>query len=220
MRAVSLLLSDDNLLVIENHYIGAVLDKNQFDTFYAEHLRTYSAKSFEFIAKDLGVQIKSIQFPKRYGGNIRVYMSRNSRLDFAIEQIQEVDFINRFMNIQSTYDSWRLRSLEKIETLLLAGPLIGKSCPARSVMLYSSLEMSIEKMSRVYEHPNSPKIGFCVPGTSIPIVSDDLLINDGAKNMILWSWHIAYELIPYLKNLGFKGDIWAPLPEFRLLESI
>jgi hypothetical protein len=46
------------------------------------------------------------------------------------------------------------------------------------------------------------------------------LINDSAKNMILWSWHIAYELIPYLKNLGFKGDIWAPLPEFRLLESI
>lgn len=220
IRAVSLLLTNDNLLVIENHYIGSVLEKNQFDTFYAEHLRTYSAKSFEFIARDLDVEIRSIQYPKRYGGNIRVYMSRNASHDKLVEFHDEESFTSRFESIQMTYDTWRARSLDQIDTLLTLGPLIGKSCPARSVMLYSSLEMNENKMLRVYEHPNSPKIGFCVPGTNIPIVSDEFLINDRGMNLILWSWHIAYEILPYLKDIGFRGDVWAPLPEFRLVDSL
>lgn len=220
IKAVSLLLSDDNLLVIENHYIGSVLEKNQFDTFYAEHLRTYSAKSFDYIARDLNVEIKSVQFPRRYGGNIRVYMSRNTSLKKLVEDRFEDGFVDKFESIQTTYDKWKAHSLEQIDLLLQAGPLIGKSCPARSVMLYSSLEMSESKMPRVYEHPDSPKIGFCVPGTNIPIVSDELLKEDRTPNLILWSWHIAYEILPYLKNIGFRGDVWTPLPEFRLVETL
>ena len=40
------LVSDETYLIIENHYMGAVIKKNQFDTFYHEHPRTYSATSF------------------------------------------------------------------------------------------------------------------------------------------------------------------------------
>jgi hypothetical protein len=218
--AVSLLLNDTNLLVIENHYLGSVLEKNQFDTFYAEHIRTYSAKSFEFIAKRLNVEIKSIQFPKRYGGNIRVYLSRNPKYLKDDSIVGEDDFPERYKEIQKTYDLWLTDSLSKLDKILIGGPLVGKSCPARSVMLYSSLKMDSNKMSVVYEHPSSPKIGFCVPGTEIPIVSDSFLGEEANPNMILWSWHIAYELIPYLKEIGYKGNIWTPLPEFTLLATL
>jgi D-mycarose 3-C-methyltransferase len=220
IEAVSILLTDDNLLVIENHYLGSVLDKNQFDTFYAEHIRTYSASSFKFIAQDLDIEIKSIQYPRRYGGNIRVYMSRRSAALGEVLLIDESDYSERFTKIQSTYDSWLLNSKNEIDQILKNGPLVGKSCPARSVMLYSSLEMNLEKMTAVYEHPNSPKIGFCVPGTSIPIVSDVGLAREKSQNMILWSWHISYEILPYLKDTGYKGKIWTPLPQFSLLESL
>ena len=47
------LVSDETYLIIENHYMGAVIKKNQFDTFYHEHPRTYSATSFFHIAKNL-----------------------------------------------------------------------------------------------------------------------------------------------------------------------
>ncbi len=220
IEAVSLLLDQNNLLVIENHYLGSVLEKNQFDTFYAEHIRTYSATSFEFIAKKLNVEIKSIQFPRRYGGNIRVYMSRNPKYLTEKENVDEANFPQRFTRIQSTYDRWLGNSLDQIEQILKNGPLLGKSCPARSVMLYSSLEMNLEKMPAVYEHPRSPKLGFCVPGTSIPIVSDAMLGQEESQDMILWSWHIAYEIIPYLKEIGFKGNVWSPLPTFHLLDKL
>ncbi|HEV8493092.1 MAG TPA: class I SAM-dependent methyltransferase, partial [Candidatus Angelobacter sp.] len=70
--AVKVLAGERTILVIENHYLGSVLAGNQFDTFYHEHPRTYSFRSFEFIAKSLGGEVLLATFPKRYGGNIRV----------------------------------------------------------------------------------------------------------------------------------------------------
>jgi Lon-like protease BrxL-like, ATPase domain len=69
--ALKELMSAGTMLVIENHYLGAVLDRHQFDTFYHEHPRTYSLKSFKRIAQSLGATLSVVEFPTRYGGNIR-----------------------------------------------------------------------------------------------------------------------------------------------------
>ena len=45
-KSVENLMHENSILVIENHLFGAILEKNQFDTFYHEHPRTYSLKSF------------------------------------------------------------------------------------------------------------------------------------------------------------------------------
>ena len=74
LAAVRSLMSAKTLLVVENHYLGAVLDRYQFDTFYHEHPRTYSLTSFRYIAQTLGADVVAAEFPARYGGNIRVMM--------------------------------------------------------------------------------------------------------------------------------------------------
>lgn len=63
VAALRSLAGPKTLLVIENHYLGAVLDRYQFDTFYHEHPRTYSLTSFLRIAKSLGSQVVSADFP-------------------------------------------------------------------------------------------------------------------------------------------------------------
>ncbi len=74
LTALRLLMSPKTLLIIENHYLGAVLERHQFDTFYHEHPRTYSLTSFRYIAETLQAHIVAAEFPARYGGNIRVMM--------------------------------------------------------------------------------------------------------------------------------------------------
>ena len=39
----------NTLIIIENHYLGEVIKKTQFDTFYHEHPRTYSLKNHSLI---------------------------------------------------------------------------------------------------------------------------------------------------------------------------
>jgi SAM-dependent methyltransferase len=83
-------LKKDGLLIIENHYLGSVLKGNQFDTFYHEHPRTYSALSFIHIAKILGLKLTDFKFTSRYGGNIRVFISNkeNYNKDFLDKTIK------------------------------------------------------------------------------------------------------------------------------------
>ena len=57
-----------------------IIKKKQFDTFYSEHLRTYSLNSFLFIAKNLNMNVEFVEFPSRYGGNIRVFLNKKDNL--------------------------------------------------------------------------------------------------------------------------------------------
>ena len=45
------LMNNDSVLMIENHYMPFEIKYNQFDTFYHEHLRTYSFKSLIYLLK-------------------------------------------------------------------------------------------------------------------------------------------------------------------------
>lgn len=211
------IISDETLIVIENHYLGSIIEQNQFDTFYHEHPRTYSIKSFDFISNQLDVGILEILFPKRYGGNIRVIMSKQIRK--KKEDILEDKFIlSDFQKIQSHYESWNTDSKKIIEDLISSGyKFNGKSLPARGVMLINSLDITKSFMPKVFEQNFSPKVGNYVPGTDIYIDKDENLTGD---NLIIWSWHVVEEIISYLKKIEFKGSIWKPLPRFEKVVEI
>lgn len=217
LNNLALLISDSTTLVIENHYLGSILSRNQFDTFYHEHPRTYSLRSFEFIAKSLNLCITDVHFPSRYGGNIRVSMKRlGVPADLSDFQRQEEGFIDAFSALQSEYDQWRIKASKTLEALLSKGVVYGKALPGRAVMLINSLELNNEKMPVVFEQPSSPKVGNYVPSTKIQVLSDELIPSYDPQVLIVWSWHIVDEITQYLNSLGYRGEIWVPLPEFTL----
>jgi hypothetical protein len=64
-------------------------------------------------------------------------------------------------------------------------------------------------LSAVYEKPGSRKIGHYVPGTRIPICSDDefSVSSNGEAPVINLAWHIGDEIRAYMRSRGFKGRI-------------
>jgi SAM-dependent methyltransferase len=223
LSALRILLKDSTVLVIENHYLGSVLGKSQFDTFYHEHPRTYSAKSFAFIAESLELQVSKLEFPKRYGGNIRVTLSSQPPAGVSIQnELMESEsiFVEQFVQMQVTYDEWRESSIKTLNKILGDGVIFGKSLPGRAVMLISSLGISESEMPKLFEQPTSPKIGHYVPGTHIEICSDAEIMQYKPKRIIVWAWHIAEEVTNYLSEIGFRGEIWVPLPTFALYKVL
>ncbi len=216
--ALKQLIGPETVLVIENHYLGSILKDKQFDTFYHEHPRTYSAKSFWNIANQLGLSILELEFPKRYGGNIRVSLGKTTNTAVPTPKLPNEDEFNlQFESLQSEFENWVTRTKEDIYALASKGAFVGKALPARAVMLISCLGLDSDVMPYVFEQPNSPKIGHYVPGTRIEIVSDADLVKSAHSRVVLWSWHIAEEVSKYLRALGFNGQIWVPLPEFSQL---
>ena len=219
LAALAELVGPDTLVVIENHYLGSIIESKQFDSFYHEHPRTYSVNSFVVIAKRLGLNINHIEFPARYGGNIRVTMAMNLDIYDNLSELinSESTFPEKFELLQSEYGQWIQNSAIVLDELFSQGQFMGKSLPARAVMLITSLGITENEMPYVFEKPGSPKIGSYVPGTRIQIRSDDELEDFNAYPIILWAWHISAEVVGYLKDKNYSGAIYTPLPNFKEL---
>jgi len=216
LKNLKALINKDTVLIIENHYLGSILKKNQFDTFYHEHPRTYSLKSFNFIAKKLNVNILKVQFPKRYGGNIRVILGRQKTKEskkISSLILEEKKFIKGFQKMNILIKNWKIKKLNQIKKLYLKnGKLIAKAFPGRAAILIKLLDLNENYISAVYEKPNSKKIGYYVPGTKIPILSDNLLFKKIKQKkisiIINLAWHLSKEIKNYLRSKKYKKIIF------------
>jgi hypothetical protein len=221
LDSLKIVMHSETVLVIENHYLGAVIDNYQFDTFYHEHPRTYSLKSFIGIAENLKMTLFKADFPSRYGGNIRVYIGGNKIMsDREVQDLKNVisnekHFDKSLLDMQKYIEVWKIYMKERIQRLVNEhGPLPAKAFPGRAAILIKLLGLDENSISVVYEKPGSMKIGHYLPGTNIPIKSDDELMKSSFPPVIInLAWHISKEIHNYLGNQGFDGqiiDIYSP----------
>ena len=214
LRAINVLRHPATSIMIENHYLGAVLERQQFDTFYHEHPRTYSYGSFMKIADTLGMQVGLAQFPSRYGGNIRVLL-HSPEGDSAIAHDKadeigrsEANFFKDFRTLAANIDQWHNAKSDEIAAAVnLYGPLVAKAFPGRAAIPIKMLGIDQSMVSAVYEKPQSDKIGHYVPGTRIPILSDEFILNNHHEDspIVNLAWHIAQEIQDYMQIQGYQG---------------
>ncbi len=191
---------------MENHYLGAVLDSYQFDTFYHEHPRTYSFSSFLAIAKRLGKNIEHISFPSRYGGNIRVIIGPGQPIRQNMEDIinRERGFYRRFSDMRSVITCWINDKEKLLESVRgVDGKIYAKAFPGRAAIMIKMLGLTSKDIAAVFEKNGSMKIGHFVPGTQIPIRGDDeiLAIIPQPRRILNLAWHIRSEIKSYLDNI-------------------
>jgi SAM-dependent methyltransferase len=210
ISSLKTILSENGILIIENHYLGSVLDKNQFDTFYHEHPRTYSLKSFSFIADKLKRKIKHYSFPKRYGGNIRVVIGNDTfKSDNNEYFLDESKFKIKFDNMNQNIINWKKNKKNIIMDIYEKyGPIPAKAFPGRAAILVKLLGLNEKIISAVFEQDSSPKVSHFVPGTRIPIKKDlDLFSRNMDLPILNLAWHIPNEIKNYLKKNGYSGEI-------------
>ena len=206
------LMGPDTKLAIENHYLGAVVDRAQFDTFYHEHPRTYSYRSFDYIAKKLGRVIERVEFPERYNGNIRVVMG--SGVAAGPIDRDESGFLDGVRKMAPQIDEARRAIRGRLEALAAEhGPLPAKAFPGRAAILIHAFGLDETLIDATYERSSSPKIGNYVPGTRIEIRDEAEFFRDRMDSPVLvnLAWHIQAEIERYMRGQGFDGKI---LPVF------
>ena len=207
LNNLKILMGPQTVLVIENHYLGAILDYGQFDTFYHEHPRTYSFTSFGYIAKSLGCNLMDVQFVSRYGGNIRVYIGPGKSSDINVD---ESHFRNMFNTMSDSMMSWIAETRSAIDARVeKAGKLRAKAFPGRAAIMIKLLGLDDSKISSVYEIKGSIKVGHYVPGTRIPIQPEAALYleQDQTEPILNLAWHIPTEVRVNLVKNGYQGEV-------------
>lgn len=213
IRALKIVMHKKSILIIENHYLGAVIDKFQFDTFYHEHPRTYSCTSFSFIADSLGLQIGEVDFPSRYNGNIRViYVPKHNKIKLPhLEELFEREklFGSALKAMAKKIGPWQKQKRANIENIVKEhGKLSAKAFPGRAAILVKMLDLDVDLIKATYEKPQSGKINHYIPGTRIPIFSDEgFNLSEEKIPLINFAWHISDEIRSYMRDRGYKGPI-------------
>jgi len=207
------LMKPETKLIVENHYLGSVVARNQFDTFYHEHPRTYSARSFDHIARKLGLNIESLEFPPRYNGNIRVVMGNGAAAE--TKSVDESGFIEALLamsgKIALAREAIRAELLGFVEKY---GPLPAKAFPGRAAILIHNFGIDETIIDAAYERTGSPKIGHYIPGTRIEIRDEaEFFANRmAAPVMVNLAWHIHGEIERFMRGKGYEGRL---LPVFE-----
>ncbi len=205
---LKILIGPDTTLVIENHYLGAVLRTDQFDTFYHEHPRTYSHRSFEFIANTLGLNLFDAQYVSRYGGNIRAFIGNKKPMPSTKDK--ESIFLNQFKEMNENIKIWQKETKSFIENYVKKnGKLRAKAFPGRAAIMIKMLNLNEDHISAVYEIKGSIKVNHYIPGTRIPILPEaDLYAKDNQDKLILnLAWHLPNEVRQNLSKNNYTGDV-------------
>jgi hypothetical protein len=219
------LLGEKGVFVSESHYLIGLLDRLQYDTIYHEHLRYYSLHSLRYLLHMHGLEVFHARRIPTHGGSIRVYAARKGDYPVreSVEQILRAEprgsqMTERLEHFRRDVMLSKLRLLAMLADIKAAGGRVGGiSAPSRASTLVTYVGLDDAVVDYVVEIKGSLKIGKYMPGTLIPVVEESRLFQDQPDYALIFSWHIAEELVPKLRERGYKGKFLVPLPEPRIL---
>jgi hypothetical protein len=221
------LLARDGVFISESHYLLPLIETLQYDTIYHEHLRYYSLHSLKYLLELHGLEVFHARRIPTHGGSIRVYAARKGtcpvRETVGRLLAEEAPVVLKKENLLKFKENVMLSKL-KLMSLLHSikqegGTIYGISAPSRASTLIHYTGIDDGTIDRVLEVKGSHKIGNYVPGTLIPIEEESCLFTDQPEYALLLSWHIADELMPKLRQRGFRGEFIIPLPEPRIIHD-
>ena len=226
MDGITNLIDDDGYYAFENHYIMEILDKLQYDTFYHEHLRTYSLLSLIKLFEMYNLCLFDAQIVSRYGGSIRCIVSKKERkkTDRLVELLKREKHA-LIDNCEQTYKNFKSKVVKsKIDLMNLITKLksegktiVAKSCPARAVVLLSYCGLNDKHLDYVAEQPTSLKLNYYIPGTNLKIIEDSILTKEEPDYILLLAWHLSQPIIDKWKKRGIKSKFIVPLPEVKII---
>ncbi len=225
IESILTLLDENGVFISESHYLLSLVETLQYDTIYHEHLRYYSVRSLQYLLKMHGLEVIHARRIPTHGGSVRVYAARNGRFavrpsvaDISAEEDRaglDAEDLHGFKSkvVQSKLDLYGLLRDIKRQGHRVYG--IGAPSRASTLIQYVGLDDGI--LDCVLEIKGSLKIGKYMPGTLIPVLEESVLYKEQPEYVLLLSWHIADELIPKLREKGYKGKYIIPLPTPKIV---
>lgn len=214
-------LDERGVFVSESHYLLDLIGALQYDTVYHEHLRYYSLHSLKFLLDKHGLEIFHVRRIPTHGGSIRVFAARKGQcaVDPSVSNQLEAERRAGLLDPE-TYRRFAADVMQsKLDLMSLlrdvkagGGRIYGIGAPSRASTLIAYTGLDHDIIDCVLEIRGSHKIGKYMPGTRIPVLEESALFSDQPEFALLFSWHIAGELMPKLTRKGYRGEYIVPLP--------
>ncbi len=223
------LLAADGVFIVEVPHAADLLEHNEFDTIYHEHLSEFSVRSVVELYRDCGLQVYDVEALEVHGGSMRVW---GQRTDGPRQQTAAVD---RWLSGEKarglfepdTYDAFRKRVealretlREQIASLRASGKRVAAyGAPAKGMTLLAYCGFGPEDIAYVVDR--SPlKQGRFTPGTDIAIVPPERIVTDPPDVLLVLAWNYLDEIrVQQADFIGRGGRFLVPIPVPRFVDG-
>ena len=227
MEGIKILIGAQGIFIFEVPYLLDLIKKLEFDTVYHEHLSYFSILPIINLIEHFDLEIFDIQKQNVHGGTIRIFVSKknNFKIKDNVKKFIKLEYEFGINNIK-TYENFSndIKNLKnKIVELLQKlknekKSLFGYGASAKGNVLLNYCNIDYNILDYIID--TTPlKQGKFTPGTHIPIVSPDKIIDKGDGCLaLLLAWNFADEIMNNLKNFKRNGGKFIiPIPHPKII---
>ncbi|WP_259241397.1 class I SAM-dependent methyltransferase [Rheinheimera pacifica] len=209
VSGISLLLSDNGAVSLEFPHLLNLLTQCQFDTIYHEHYSYLSLHTVQTILHTAGLRVFDVEQLPTHGGSLRLWCCHQQAQYETYDSLQQVLALETQARLTSpvAYHGFQQRVVgiaTKLKDFLQQCHAEGKTVAAygaaakgNTLLNYAGIDSRL--LPVVYDAAKS-KQGKFLPGSHIPIVSPDLLVNNPPDVVIILPWNIADEIKAQLRQ--------------------
>jgi hypothetical protein len=210
-----MLLKDGGVFTCEFPHLLNLISKHQFDTIYHEHFSYLSFGTVVNIFAKNGLSVFDVERLGTHGGSLRVFAQRSdtgiNQVSAKVEELiteennagmTTIDFYRGFQEYAEKVKNDFLRFLidKKNEGKVVVG--YGAAAKGNTLLNFAGVRSDLIK----YVVDRSPhKQGKYLPGSRIPIVSEDRLMSDKLDFVVIFPWNLSVEIADQLKYLSSNG---------------
>lgn len=205
------LLKPDGTITLEFPHVMRLIEQSQFDTIYHEHFSYLSLFTVNHIFRSTGLRIYDVEQLNTHGGSLRIYGCHNEDIrptkKSVIELLkEESEFglcdIDTYKNFQSKANKIKDELLSfLIEQKRLGQKVVAYGAAAKGNTLLNYAGVKPDLLPFVYDAAPA-KQGKYLPGSHIPILSPDFLMNESPSYLIVLPWNILSEVVNLNINLS------------------
>ena len=227
IKGFYILLKPGGVATFEFPHLMQMIGQNQFDTIYHEHFSYLSLTAVIQIFSVNGLSVFDVEELGTHGGSLRVFAQRK---DSGIQPITNnvAELLDREtaagINRSEYYQEFQQHA-DKVKNDFLTFLLEAK-CQGKKVAAYGAAAKGNTLMNYAGVRPdlisfvidrNPAKQGKFMPGSRIPIVTEDFLSANKPDFVIILPWNLKIEImqqLDYIRSWG--GKFVAAVPHLQI----
>lgn len=207
--ASKIALNDSGILILEFPYADKMVEHNEFDTVYHEHLSYFLVHSFTTLIERMEFHIIDVLQTPIHGGSIRFFLQkgkrrRSSDVNMLIEKEKKKGLLKE--ETYSTFAGRVKKNKRDMRTLLTklrrrGKKIIGYGASAKGNTMLNYFKTDLDYIV----DDNELKWGYKTPGRNIPVVSPFTMKEEmHGLAIVILSWNFYNEILK--KILLIRGE--------------
>jgi hypothetical protein len=229
VSGVRVMLADDGAFVVEVPQATDLIEHNEFDTIYHEHVSQFSVHSLAALFARHDMEIFDLEPLALHGGSMRTFVQKkgagravSSRVAAALKRETDAGLFD-----EATYHAFRRRveqNRSELTTLLRglksAGKTIaGYGAAAKGTTLLNYYGIGTDLLDFIADR-NAMKHGLYSPGMHIPVVSTDAILDRRPDYLLILAWNFAGEIVAQQEEYARRGGRFIlPIPALQVVDG-